>query len=101
MHACSASAQAGASGRYCRGRHRCVPGYVRALSADRVIDTKSQHLAELSIGADIVIDTVGGQDQDQLFGLLRPGASSSRPSFDLMYSSPSNTTCNPIISLLT
>lgn len=73
MHACSASAQAGASGRYCRGRHRCVPGYVRALGADRVIDTKSQHLAELSIGADIVIDTVGGQDQDQLFGLLRPG----------------------------
>jgi len=26
------------------------PGYVRALGADWVIDTKSQHLAELSIG---------------------------------------------------
>jgi NADPH:quinone reductase-like Zn-dependent oxidoreductase len=49
------------------------PGYVRALGADRVIDTKSQNLTELSIRADIVIDTVGGKDQDQLLGLLKPG----------------------------
>jgi NADPH:quinone reductase-like Zn-dependent oxidoreductase len=49
------------------------PGYVRALGADRVIDTESQNLTELSIRADIVIDTVGGKDQDQLFGLLKPG----------------------------
>ena len=100
MHACSASAQAGASGRYCRGRHRCVPGYVRALGADRVIDTKSQHLAELSIGADIVIDTVGGQDQDQVRAAKARGiivSSVVRPNVQLA----SNTPCNPIISLLT
>jgi NADPH:quinone reductase-like Zn-dependent oxidoreductase len=46
---------------------------VRALGADRVIDTKLQNLTELSIRADIVIDTVGGKDQDRLFGLLKPG----------------------------
>ena len=49
------------------------PNYVRRLGADQVIDTKSQNLAELGIGADIVIDTVGGKNQDQLFGLLKPG----------------------------
>ena len=63
------------------------PGYVRVLGADRVIDTKSQNLTELSIGADIVIDTVGGKDQDQLFGLLKPGdiivSSVSRPNIQL------------------
>src|SRR5215831_21187177 len=32
------------------------PDYVRRLGADQVIDTKSQNLAELSVGADIVID---------------------------------------------
>jgi len=48
------------------------PDYVRRLGADQVIDTKSQNLAELSVGADIVIDTVGGKNQDQLFGLLKP-----------------------------
>ena len=63
------------------------PGYVRGLGADRVIDTKSQSLTELSIGADIVIDTVGGKDQDQLFGLLKPGgiivSSVIRPNVEL------------------
>jgi NADPH:quinone reductase-like Zn-dependent oxidoreductase len=49
------------------------PGYVRGLGADQVIDTKSQSLAELDVGADIVIDTVGGKNQDQLFGLLKSG----------------------------
>ena len=49
------------------------PGYVRGLGADQVIDTKSQNLVELDVGADIVIDTVGGKNQDQLFGLLKPG----------------------------
>ena len=38
-----------------------------------MIDTKSQNLAELDVGADIVIDTVGGNNQDQLFGLLKLG----------------------------
>lgn len=63
------------------------PGYVRALGADQVIDIKSQNLAELSIGADIVIDTVGGKNQDQLFLLLKPGgiivSSVSRPNVQL------------------
>ena len=49
------------------------PGYVRALGADRVIDTKTQNLKELKVGADIVIDTVGGKGQEELFGLLKPG----------------------------
>jgi NADPH:quinone reductase-like Zn-dependent oxidoreductase len=49
------------------------PDYVRRLGADQVIDTKSQNLSELGIGADIAIDTVGGKNQDQLFGLLKPG----------------------------
>jgi len=51
----------------------CGPDYVRRLGADQVIDTKSQNLSELGIGADIVIDTVGGKNQDQLFALLKPG----------------------------
>jgi NADPH:quinone reductase-like Zn-dependent oxidoreductase len=49
------------------------PGYVRALGADQVIDTKTQNLKELKAGADIVIDTVGGKGQEELFGLLKPG----------------------------
>jgi NADPH:quinone reductase-like Zn-dependent oxidoreductase len=49
------------------------PDYVRRLGADQAIDTKSQNLAELGLRADIVIDTVGGKNQDQLFGLLKPG----------------------------
>lgn len=49
------------------------PGYVRALGADQVIDTKTQNLKELEVGADIVIDTVGGKGQEELFGLLKPG----------------------------
>ncbi len=46
---------------------------MRRLGADHVIDTKSQNLTELGVDADIVIDTVGGKDQDQLFALLKPG----------------------------
>jgi NADPH:quinone reductase-like Zn-dependent oxidoreductase len=49
------------------------PGYVRALGADQVIDTRTQNLKELKVGADIVIDTVGGIGQEELFGLLRSG----------------------------
>jgi NADPH:quinone reductase-like Zn-dependent oxidoreductase len=49
------------------------PDYVRGLGADQLIDTKSQNLSELGIGADIVIDTVGGKNQDQLFASLKPG----------------------------
>jgi NADPH:quinone reductase-like Zn-dependent oxidoreductase len=48
-------------------------GYVRGLGADQVIDTKSQNLKGLGASADIVIDTVGGKGQEQLFGLLEPG----------------------------
>jgi NADPH:quinone reductase-like Zn-dependent oxidoreductase len=49
------------------------PDYVRRLGADQVIDTKSQNLTESGISADIVIDTVGGKDQNQLFRLLKRG----------------------------
>ena len=63
------------------------PGYVRRLGADQVIDTKSQNLTELDIGADVVIDTVGGDHQDQLFGLLKPAgiivSSVTRPNVQL------------------
>lgn len=63
------------------------PDYVRGLGADQVIDTKSQNLTELGISADIVIDTVGGKDQDQLFELLKPGgiivSSVARPNVQL------------------
>lgn len=63
------------------------PGYVRALGADQVIDTKSQNLKELEARADIVIDTVGGKSQEQLFALLKPGgiivSSVVRPSVQL------------------
>jgi hypothetical protein len=41
-----------------------------------VIDTKSQNLSDIAIAADIVIDTVGGKDQDQLFAILKPGGTS-------------------------
>jgi hypothetical protein len=43
------------------------------MSLGLIENTKSQNLTELSIRADIVIDTVGGKNQDQLFGLLKPG----------------------------
>jgi NADPH:quinone reductase-like Zn-dependent oxidoreductase len=48
------------------------PSPVRALGADAVIDTKNQDLKKVGANADIVIDTVGGKCQEQLFALLKP-----------------------------
>jgi NADPH:quinone reductase-like Zn-dependent oxidoreductase len=53
-------------------------GDLRKLGADDVIDTKSQEFqsqgfAKFAQRADVVIDTVGGKTQDQLFALVKPG----------------------------
>jgi NADPH:quinone reductase-like Zn-dependent oxidoreductase len=52
--------------------------YVRGLGADEVIDTGSNDFGAKGFGgfaqrADTVIDTVGGNTQDQLFTLVKPG----------------------------
>ena len=47
------------------------PGYVLGLGADQVIDTKAQNLMELGTIADILIDTVGGKGQEQLFAVIK------------------------------
>ena len=61
--------------------------YVRALGADEVLDTKSEDITRLERRADVVIDTVGGKNQDQLFRVLKPGgivvSSVLRPSAEL------------------
>ena len=46
---------------------------VRRLGADRVIDVRSQRLADFLRSADIVIDAVGGPSQDQLIAMTKPG----------------------------
>jgi NADPH:quinone reductase-like Zn-dependent oxidoreductase len=62
-------------------------GYVRALGANEVLDTKSEDISRLGRRADIVIDTVGGKEQDQLFGVVKTGgiivSSVVRPSREL------------------
>ncbi len=52
--------------------------HVRNLGADEVIETKSQQFKAQGFinfvqRADAVIDTVGGETQDQLFQLVKPG----------------------------
>jgi NADPH:quinone reductase-like Zn-dependent oxidoreductase len=67
--------------------HGTDSDYVRALGADEVLDTKSEDIARLGRRADVVIDTVGGKDQDRLFGVLKPGgivvSSVVRPNVEL------------------
>jgi NADPH:quinone reductase-like Zn-dependent oxidoreductase len=46
---------------------------VRALGADRVIDSRLEALADFSRSVDVVIDAVGGPAQDQLIGMTKPG----------------------------
>jgi NADPH:quinone reductase-like Zn-dependent oxidoreductase len=53
-------------------------GYVRGLGTDEVIDTKSKEFQAHGFSnfaqlADVVIDTVGGKAQAQLFSLLKLG----------------------------
>ena len=61
--------------------------YVRALGANEVLDTKSGEISQLGRCADVVIDTVGGKNQDQLFGIVKAGgiivSSVVRPSREL------------------
>jgi NADPH:quinone reductase-like Zn-dependent oxidoreductase len=47
--------------------------YVRALGADRVIDSRSSRFEELLTDMDVVLDTVGGDVQDRSFAVLKPG----------------------------
>lgn len=47
--------------------------YVRNLGAEQVIDTKTQDFSDFARCADVVIDTVGGNTQDRLFTLAKPG----------------------------
>jgi NADPH:quinone reductase-like Zn-dependent oxidoreductase len=47
--------------------------YVRNLGAEQVIDTKTQDFSNFARCADVVIDTVGGNTQDRLFTLAKPG----------------------------
>jgi NADPH:quinone reductase-like Zn-dependent oxidoreductase len=47
--------------------------FVRELGANEVLDTKSEDISQLGRRADIVIDTVGGQEQDQLFDVVKTG----------------------------
>lgn len=47
--------------------------YVRGLGANDVIDVDSARIADFSQSADLVIDTVGGKTQGQLFALAKPG----------------------------
>ncbi len=61
--------------------------YVRALGANEVLDTKSEDISRLGRRANIVIDTVGGKEQDHLFGVVKTGgiivSSVVRPSREL------------------
>ncbi len=47
--------------------------YLRNLGAEQVIDTKTQDFSDFARCADVVIDTVGGNTQDRLFTLAKPG----------------------------
>ncbi len=62
--------------------------YVRSLGADEVLNTEAGNWSDFACRADAAIDTVGGELQSQLFGLLKPGgiivSSVSRPSPQLV-----------------
>ena len=46
---------------------------VKSLGADEVIDYKSQDIAALKKDVDLVVDCAGGESQNKLFQVLRPG----------------------------
>lgn len=48
--------------------------YLETLGADRFIDYKKERVGELHRDVDIVIDTVGGQAQEDALSILGPGA---------------------------
>ena len=47
--------------------------YVRGLGAETVVDYKTQRFEESLTGVDVVLDTVGGDTQQQSLRVLRPG----------------------------
>ena len=47
--------------------------YVRGLGADTVVDYKTERFEESLTGVDVVLDTVGGDTQQQSLRVLRPG----------------------------
>jgi len=50
--------------------------YVRGLGAERVIDYRTERLEESLTGADVVLDTVGGDTQQRSLRVLEPGRDS-------------------------
>ena len=61
--------------------------YVFGLGANEVVDTRDSRFADFSRSSDVVIDTVGGESQEKLFGLAKPGgivvSSVSQPNAEL------------------
>lgn len=53
--------------------HNKDAAYVLDLGAERVIDLRDETAADLNQSADAVIDTVGGETQERLFDLVKPG----------------------------
>jgi NADPH:quinone reductase-like Zn-dependent oxidoreductase len=47
--------------------------YLRSLSADGIIDVQKARFDEQVKGADVVIDTVGGETLERSFAVLKPG----------------------------
>jgi NADPH:quinone reductase-like Zn-dependent oxidoreductase len=47
--------------------------YVRGLGAETVVDYKTERFEESLTGVDVVLDTVGGDTQQQSLRVLRPG----------------------------
>jgi NADPH:quinone reductase-like Zn-dependent oxidoreductase len=47
--------------------------YVRGLGAERVVDYKRERFEELLSAVDVVLDTVGGDTQERLHRVLKPG----------------------------
>jgi NADPH:quinone reductase-like Zn-dependent oxidoreductase len=47
--------------------------YVRGLGAETVVDYKTERFQESLTGVDVVLDTVGGDTQQQSLRVLRPG----------------------------
>jgi NADPH:quinone reductase-like Zn-dependent oxidoreductase len=47
--------------------------YVRDLGAETVVDYKTERFEESLTGVDVVLDTVGGDTQQQSLRVLRPG----------------------------
>jgi NADPH:quinone reductase-like Zn-dependent oxidoreductase len=46
---------------------------VKSLGADEVIDYKSENVTAMVKGVDLVVDCAGGESQNKLFEVLRPG----------------------------